>query len=259
MKFHRAQYSCEQSRCALIKRKSVFFPGVSIMMMIGNDAFPKNVLERLRDENWVRAMGYGKYAGDSRQYEQYVLCLDDETSLCLNNDDGQTLYESAYSGAWMPYLKTVLKRPTLALLEVHIGSTMAAQALHQDWGDTRLFNVIVPLDDDTYGISRAGTTCVHYDGSTVCRPENAMRDLSVNQFAIFPAHVPHHRTASNSPHLCRRVAILQFCELESLGLAWPAIELHRRQHIMAKRKRRPWPQSDHARGKWIDELKEQHS
>ena len=115
--------------------------------MIGSDAFPKSVFKQLCDENWVKAMGYGKYPGDSREYEQYVLCLDDEVSLRLNSDDGKALLECTYSGKWMTYLQTVLKTPTLALFEVHIGSTIDAQSLHTDWGETRLFNVIIPLDD----------------------------------------------------------------------------------------------------------------
>lgn len=206
--------------------------------IISNDAFTESILRLLCDDAWVRRKGYGKYPGDSKDYEQYVLCIDDEASLLMEEREGEALLQSACRGPWMTHLKCFLTRPTLALFDIHMGSTMAPQTLHQDWGDTPLFNVIVPLNDDTYGIHRAGTTCIHWDGTSTCKGENCVPDLAFNQFAIF-AHVHHHRTASTSRELCsrRRVAIMQFCEPESLNMAWEAVELHRKQHTRERRKR----------------------
>ena len=203
----------------------------------------------------MRRVGYGKYPGDSRDYEQYVLCIDGEASVHTSTDEGEALLRCARTGPWMAHLS--LTKPALALFEVHLGSTTTAQSLHRDWGETRLFNVIVPLNDDSYGATRGGTTCVHWDGDKVCKPGNLLPDLGINQFVVFPAHVPHHRTAASTPEMSRRrrVAILQFCESESLARAWPAVEAHRKQHARAKRRRYPWPQSASPRAQWIHRLR----
>ena len=64
----------------------------------GDGAFPGSILQNLRDDAWVRGAGYGKYPGDSRSYEQYVLCVDGEASLRMGRDEGRALLECAATG-----------------------------------------------------------------------------------------------------------------------------------------------------------------
>ena len=195
-------------------------------------ALSKSIFKELIRDDQVRRWGYGHFPEDSREYEQYILVVDGEQSLKMPGWFGKDLIDAAYGGEWMNFVSTHLNDPALMLVEVHIGASIIPQDPHQDWGDTRTVNIIIPLND-AYGTKKGGGTCVHVSetGRSV-----VIDKLSGNQFAGFCAHHYHHRMPARGYMWAkrRRVVIISFVERRSIGKPWDAVSSHRMEHAKQK-------------------------
>lgn len=186
----------------------------------GEEAFEKEMFEFVA-QTYTKYSYQGHSTGENA-VQTYIYIVDGELCLKISNapdSDKQMalklLHYLTNGAPWIDGIRSTLKNPVLAEMDIHYGCTGSEGPIHVDSKERyKQVNVVVPLNN-LYGDSRMGGTQVCIDDTTD-KPSRIGKmkkgsesnlwcstgDVDANDWVAFRGDAWHHRGAKNPDFTC---------------------------------------------------------